>query len=131
MKTGVIEVRAIGPIVHLRTERSPSMAAREAARAELAKALARAEPYGVVIDLRGASLSGLTGERGLVEVFVSHRDRMAAHCRGVAVVVGGRATKAVLAALARLAPTRVAIEAFPHAMAAEAWLRERLSAVPA
>ncbi len=130
MKTGVIEVRAIGPIVHLRIEGSASSVAHEAARAELTKLLARGGRFGLVVDLRELSLPRLGEQRGLVELFVRHRAKMAADCRGIAVVVRGRATKAALGALARFAPSPVPVGAFPHAMAAEAWLRERLTAAP-
>ncbi len=128
MRTGVIEVRAVGPLVRVRIEGSAPSVAHEAAREELAKLLVRGERYGLVLDLRAASIPRLDEQRGLVEVFARHRARMAEECRGVAIVLRGRLAKAALGRLVRFAPTPVPLETFSHAMAAEAWLRERLAA---
>jgi hypothetical protein len=121
----------MGPLFHLRLEGSAPSLAHEAARAELGKLMARGGRYAIVVDLREASLPGLEEQRGLFELFVRHRARMARSCAGIAVVARGRATKAAIRALVWFAPPPVPLETFPHAMAAEAWLHERLARAPA
>jgi hypothetical protein len=123
-----IESDAIGPLIVLRVVGRPSALERDAASAALGRLFGAAGPRGITLDLRAAGMPGPRDARALAGLFVRHRAHLAERCVGVAVLVEGRAQRALVDALAAVARLPVPRATFSNAMAAEAWLRDHLAA---
>src|SRR5690606_40733303 len=91
-----IESEAIGPLIVLRIVGRPSALEREAAAAALGRLFVSEGRKGVTLDLRAAGLPGPSDARALAGLFLRHKARLAERCGGLAVLVDGRAQRALV-----------------------------------